>query len=139
MGVLAVEVDEVRRHLGKRRGGSRASVDVRTRPPVGRDHTAEHGLVVIRHEAGVDARLSGAWADDRGIGTPTDDEIERLNEHRLAGARLTGDRRQSLADNEIDGADDAEVLDVQLAEHRPILHGAVTDEWRLESPASSSR
>ena len=58
-------------------------------------------------------------ADDRRIGAATDDELERLDEHRLAGAGLAGDRGQPAAEDEVDASDDTEVLDVQLGEHRP--------------------
>ena len=111
------------RHVGKRRRRGRAAVDVRPRPSFGGDDAAEDDLmaVVVADEPGVDARLGGAGPNDHWIGPPTDDEFQGLDEHRLAGTGLAGDRRQAVGEDEIDGVDDPEVLDVQLAEHRSHL------------------
>ena len=99
MGVLAVEVDEVGRHVGERRRRRRAAVDVGPRPSLGGHDAAEDDLVaVITDEPGVDASLGCPGADDQRVGPPTDDEVQRLDEHRLAGTGLAGDRRQAGAE-----------------------------------------
>ena len=71
----------------------RPPVDVGPRPPVGRDHPGQHELVVADDEAPVDPRLARAGAHDRGVGAAADEQLERLDEHRLAGAGLAGDAR----------------------------------------------
>ena len=123
MGVLAVEVDEVVATLASAAAvAGRPSMYARDRPSAGTTRLSTTVVVAGADEAGVDARLGGAGADDRRVGPATDDELERLDEHRLAGTGLAGDRRQPVGDDQVDGADDAEVLDVQLAQHR--LHHA---------------
>ena len=73
--------------LGERADGRRPPVDVGPRAAVGGHHAGQHELVVADDEAAVDAGLVGAGAHDRGVGAPADEQLERLDEHRLAGAR----------------------------------------------------
>jgi hypothetical protein len=68
-------------------------------------------------------------AHHRGVGPTTDEQLDRLDQHRLAGPGLTGDRRQSGAERQLDTLDHAEVLDVQFGQH-----GAIPDAQRSARP-----
>ena len=84
--------------LGERGDGGRPTVDVGPRPPVGRDHPGEHvSITVGGDEPAVDPGLVGAVADHRRVGPATDEQLDRLDQHRLAGAGLAGQRRQTRA------------------------------------------
>ncbi len=63
------------------------------------------------------ARFVGAVAHHGGVGSPTDEQFDRLDEHGLARPRLAGDHRQPVAEDHLDPFDHAEVLDVQLSQH----------------------
>ena len=117
MGVLAVQVDQLACGIGETRHRGRTPVDVGARPATRRHDPGEHDLATAVDEASVDPRLVGPVAHDGGLGATADHELERLDEHRLAGAGLPGDRGQSRAEHQLDPLDDAEVLDVQLGEH----------------------
>ena len=67
----------------------------RDRPSAGIDAT-EHDLAVVAHEPRVDAGFGGTRADDDRVGPPTDDQVEGLDEHRLAGAGFAADRCQPV-------------------------------------------
>ena len=95
--VLAVQVDEPGGGLGERADGARPTVDVGPGTTVRRDDTRQHELGVATDEAPVDARLGRTGTHDRGVGPPAQEQLQRLDEHRLAGARLAGDRRHARA------------------------------------------
>ena len=119
VGVLAVQIDEVDRCLGECRSRCRTAVDVGAGPTVGGNDATEHDLAVVAHEPRVDARFGGTRPDDDRVRPPTDDQVEGLDKHRLAGAGFAADRCQPIGDDEVNRLDDPEVLDVQLAEHEP--------------------
>ena len=118
--VLAVEVDEPGADLGELADGREPPVDVRPAAPVQRDDAREHDLVagVGVDESAFDARLGGAVADERRVGASADEELERLDEQRLARAGLAGDRGEAATEHEREVGDDPEVGDVQLGQHR---------------------
>ncbi len=97
VGVLAVEVDGPRPQLGQRRRRRQATVDVGPRSTVGRDHPRHDVLVVADHEPAFDPCLGRARADDRRIGATADQQVDRLDQHRLAGTGLAGERGQTRA------------------------------------------
>ena len=121
--VLAVEVDQARRHLGQRRDRREPAVHVGARPPVAGDHPAEHQLVTGRgDEPTVDARFVGAVTHHGRVGSSADEQFDRLDEHRLAGPGLAGHHGQPVAEDQLEPLDHAEVLDVQLSQHSTAKH-----------------
>ena len=90
--VLAVQLDEAGGGGGERGRRRRPPVDVSAGATVGRDDAGQHDLVVAGHEATVDAGLGRAGSHDRGVGAATDEQLERLDQHRLAGPGLARDR-----------------------------------------------
>ena len=100
--VLAVQVDELGADLGQRGHRRQATVEVRPRATVGGDDPGEHVLVVVDHEPTLDSSLGRARTNDRGIGPPSDEEVDRFHEHRLAGTGLTGERGETTAEDEIE-------------------------------------
>ena len=104
----------------------------RDRPSVGTTRLSTTSSSSI-DETRVDASFGSAVADDRRIGAATDDELERLDEHRLAGAGLPRDGGQPAGEDKVDRLDDTEVLDVQLGQHRPMMHDGATLPARTPS------
>ena len=96
VGVLAVQVDHVAGQLGQVGHRGRPAVDVGPRPAVGGDHPRQHdlvGAVGVDDEAPVDAGLgSRPVRTIAGVGAAADQQVDRLDEHRLAGAGLAGQR-----------------------------------------------
>jgi hypothetical protein len=120
---LAVQVDHVASDLGEVGHGCGPAVDVGPRPSVGGDHPGQHDLVgaVGRRDEqpAVDPCLGCSGADHGGVGAPADEQLDRLDEHRLAGPGLAGERRQPPVEDEHGVLDHPEVLDVQFGEHGP--------------------
>jgi hypothetical protein len=141
VSVLAVDVDGARPELGETGGGRQAAVDVGTRSAVGGDDAGDDVLLAVDDEAALDAGLGRARADHRGISSPADQQADRLDEHRLAGAGLAGQGGQAVADDEVEGFDHAQLLDVQFVEHqrsaRPNLVFNIW--WKRRSPKRTNR
>ena len=53
-----------------------------------------------------------------GVGAPADEQLDRLDEQRLARAGLAGDRGQPGAEHQVEVGDDPEIDDVQLDQHQ---------------------
>ena len=86
-----------RRQLGERGDRGEAAVDVGARPAVGRDTRASTSSSSPIDEAALDPRLGRAGAHHRRVGPPADEQLDRLDEHRLAGAGLARERRSGPA------------------------------------------
>jgi hypothetical protein len=71
----------------------------------------------IEFEEGLDGGGVRARADDLGRGAPPEDQVQRVDQDRLARARLTGDDREPGAELQGHAVDDREVLDGQAREH----------------------
>jgi len=54
-----------------------------------------------------------------GVGPLPSQELERLDQERLAGARFSGEDREARGQLQAQGIDDPEVSDLQLVQHRP--------------------
>ncbi len=63
-------------------------------------------------ESALDPGFRRAVPDHRGIGSTADEEFDRLDEHRLARTRLTGQRGEARLEHQVELLDDPEVLDV---------------------------
>ena len=120
--MLGVQLDEVRagaRQLPHRR---EPTVDVGAAAPVGGQDAGEDLLgAVVALEAALDAGLRGAPTHERRVGSPTEEQVERLDEQRLAGTRLAGDGGEPGPEQQRQVVDDPEIGDVQLpqqAAHR---------------------
>src|SRR5437764_751844 len=95
-----------------------AAGGVGTRPALGRHHAGQHDLVGADDETPLDPGLGGPVADHGGVGGGAEEQPDGLDEHRLAGARLAGERRHPRPEHEVDLGDDAEVADAELGQHQ---------------------
>ena len=118
MSVLAVEVDDVGGDLGERRNRGETPVDVGPRAPLRGDDTGQHPLGALRRdEPTVDSSFSCSVTDRRRVGPTADEQLDRVDQHRLAGTGLPRDGRETGTESQFDALDDAEVLDVEFGEH----------------------
>ena len=115
--VLSVKVDRPLTQFGERGDGREPPVGVGARPAVGGNHPRHDVLVVAHDEPTLDTSLVGTGSHHRRVGTTADQQTDRLDEHRLAGAGLPGEDGEPWRDDEVEVLDDTEVLDVQLAQH----------------------
>ncbi len=119
MIVLTVQIDEPGAELRELADGREAAVHVGPRAPVSRDHARQDGFVAcVAAKASLDPGFRRALADERRIRAPTEEEVERLDEQRLARARLPRDGGEAVAEEHGGVVDDAEVADVELLQHR---------------------
>ena len=88
------------------------TVDVGARPALGGHDPGDDVLVVADDEAALDACLGGPVRTIVGVGAAADEQVDRLDQHRLAGAGLAGERGQAGTEDELQV--DAHRLDVQL-------------------------
>ena len=93
------------RRLGER--GRPWPAGRRRRPATGR-RRARRGVSTSSSspidEPAVDAGLGRAGAHDGGVGAAADEQLDRLDEHRLAGAGLAGDGGQPGPEDEVERA-----------------------------------
>jgi len=117
--------------------GHRAALEVRARRAVGHHAATEHKLRhverdalgqlgqlgVRRHGGGgledaLDVCLLRAGTHDAPPRLAPEQQVERLGEHRLARARLAGDRVQVAVESQLGALDQKQVPDTQLDQHR---------------------
>ena len=131
--VLAVEVHQERAELAEDRRGGRAAVDPGARAALGRDLAAHDdarvldveaerfdlapGAAVEALEGAFDDRLGGAGTNAAARGPLAEEKSERVDEHGLAGAGLTGEDVEAGAEVEGDVGDGGEVADAEFGEH----------------------
>ena len=125
--MLTVQVDHPGSQLTERRDGGRPTVDIGAGPTLGRDDAAEHNLVVTDDEAPVDTGVRRPRPYDGRVRPATDEQLERLDEHRLACPGLPRHGRQARPDDQIEPLDHAEVLDVQLSQHVSGQRSAISE------------
>ena len=123
MLVLAVDLDQLRRRLAERAQRRHATVDPGPGPPLGghragEDHLAL-GVALPHDEARLDQRLGRAGPHQARIGPSAQDQLQRLDDQRLAGSRLPGEHGHAGTELERQVLDHAEVADVQVGQHRP--------------------
>ena len=96
MLVLAVDLDQLGRDLAQHAERGHAPADPGARAALGGDRAGEDhlaGRVPLAHlEAGLDERLGRTGADHAGIAAGPEEELERLDDEGLAGARLARER-----------------------------------------------
>ena len=125
MRMLTVEIDDVGCHLGERRNRGEPTIEVRPRSAGRGDDPGEDAFVSVSgDETPVDSGLVGSVADARAVGTPTDEQLDRLDQHRLAGAGLAGHGRQPDPERQLDTIDHTQILDVQFGQHATITVSA---------------
>ena len=83
----------------------------------GLDDTGGDTRVRVNQERALDQAALGTGAHDGGLGPLPQQQPERGEHHRLAGAGLTGQGGQAAAEGKIGLLDDTEVLDVQRLDH----------------------
>ena len=145
--VLAVEGEQAAAEHAQVGGRRRPPGDEGARPARGADPAAEDDLIgavgdpladlrqlgvveepVRDPEDALDPGLVGARPDDLRARLAAHQQVERVREHRLAGAGLAGDRVQARAEPELGALDQQQVLDPELVEHAPVLaRGLPTD------------
>ena len=138
--VLPVEGEQAATEQLQVGGRGGAPGDERRGPPRGRDPAPEHDLLgalgqplgELRHlrlleqaggkvEGPLDPGLAGPRSHDLWARLAAHQQVERMGEHGLAGARLAGDRVEPLAEPQLGALDQQEVLDPQLAQHASCL------------------
>ena len=121
MRVLPVDLHQLLGGLGQRAHRRHAPVDPGPRTAFGRHGARDDHLPLafglVHHEACLDQCLRGAGPDDARTGPPAEHELERLDDQRLAGARLAGQDRHALPEGERKVLDDAEIAHPQLGQH----------------------
>jgi hypothetical protein len=137
VGVLAVEVDQLRACRRQLAGRRQPPVDVGAAPPRARDRPRQHHLVPlgvavvtglgVPDEAALDPRLVGAGTHQDRIGPAPDEQLDRVDDHRLAGPGLAGDRGHPRAEQQAQLCDHPQVADSKLDEHRWSLPVAQTE------------
>ncbi len=141
VGVLPVQVDQDPSELAELGHGGEAPVHVGPRPTLSGDHAAQDQLVLAVHEAPLDDGLGRAGPHQRRLGPPAHQQLDGLDEERLAGARLAGQRAQPRPEEQAGPADHPEVLDDQLGQHqrseRPNL--AFRIWWKRRGPKRTKR
>ena len=98
--------------------GGQPAVDVGPAAPVGRHHPGEHDLAAVELEATLHDGFGGPRSNEGGVGSPADQQLDGLDQHRLAGAGLTGERGHARPEHQDELADHPEVVDAQLGEHQ---------------------
>ncbi len=131
--------------------GARRRRPASARP--GHDPTQDD-LVAVEHEAALDDGLGGAVADHPGIGPAAHQQLDGLDDQRLARAGLAGDRGHPGLQHQRQLADDPEVADGQLVQHQsapisPLIgrlghrslrpNFALRMRWKSRGPNTTSR
>ena len=63
----------------------------------------------------------GAGAHHFGAGAAATEQLQRIDQHRLAGAGLAGEHRQPAAEVDFDRIDDGQIADLQMSQHASAL------------------
>ena len=136
--VLAVHVEQALADLAQQRGGGRLAVDQRARPAVGVDHPPQQhrarvaGEVALGEpgvefgragELGADVGALRALAHHRHVAARAGGERERVEQDRLARARLAREHGEPRAERDVERVDDHEVAQSQGLQHGAPLRG----------------
>ena len=113
------------------------AVDVATRAATGIEHAAQDqpivGVEIVGGQPGADRRQCGdverrrhfglvaSGTDDTGIGTLAKRQRKRIDEDRLAGTGLPGQRAETRRKLEFQPVDDDEIANRKVAQHQLLL------------------
>src|SRR5262249_11436053 len=117
MRVRAVQIDQLTPEFGELAHAGEASVHITTGSSLARHHTREDEVLVTENEATLDTRFVGAVAHGIRIGARAAQELERVDEQRLARARFTGDHRETVSERYAQLGNDPDIFDSQLGQH----------------------
>ena len=126
VAVLAMKVDEASTFVGELRDGGQAAVAIGPRSAVAWDHAAQHDLVLTDHEPALDRALRRAVADDAAVGAPADEQLDGVDEQRLACTGLAREGGHARAEHEHELVDDPEVADARARSARLSGHSGRT-------------
>ena len=130
--VLAMQVEEPFAGFLELRERRRMAVDETARAAGAVERAAQHQASRIADEIALgepgfhgfghfelagDLGTLGAFAHERGIGPAADEELDRVHEQRLAGARLAGEGGEARRQFERGVLDQHEVADFERAQH----------------------
>ena len=122
MLVLAVDLDQCRGRLAEGAQRRHATVDPGPGPPLGGNRTGEDhlalGVALPHDETRLDQGLRRAGPHQARIGPSAEDQLQRLDDQRLARPRLPRERGHAGTELEREVFDHAEVADVQVGQHR---------------------
>ena len=130
--VLTADVDEAVGQLFELAGGGEGAVDPDPAPARSADGAPDEQRVAVARQAqflklGVevhpfeerfDRGLVRAGSDQVEACPAAEDEVERVDEQRLARAGLAGDDVEARAKGDLDRFDDGQILDSQRGDHR---------------------
>ena len=158
MLVLAVERDQPRTELAQVGCGGRPPLHEGPRAPIGPDAAAEDDLVGVvgqalpqlgqiriveqarrRLEDTLDVGLGRTRPHDSRARLASQQEVERVREHGLAGTGLTGQRIEPGTEPELGPFDQEQVLDAKLYEHTFGCTGRSRRNAGLPPPQEASR
>src|SRR5262249_22577970 len=101
---------------------------------------SEDDLGAAGHEPPLDDRLVGAGTDQHGIAPPAHQQLDGLDDQRLARARLPGEGGHPLSQHEGEVGDHAEVAYPQLDQHQLSNRNLVlTMRWKPRGWNDTSR
>ena len=116
--VLAVEVDELPPERLQGGHGGQLVVDEHPAPPLRGDLAPENDLApVIGVEHGLHDGLVFTGAYQLGGRPPPDEQMQRAEHDRLAGARLAGEHGEAGAELDVDPLDDRKIPDAEIPNH----------------------
>ena len=130
--VLAVERQQRAARLAQVGRGGAAAAEVGARAALGAHPAGEHELLGVggepvaerrahrlgQREDALDVGLGRARAHDARPRLAAEQQVERVGEHGLAGARLPREHVEPRAERELGPFDQQQVLDAELVQHR---------------------
>ena len=117
--VLAVKVDEAGGQVAQRGGRREGAVDERAAAALRGDLAADEQFVARRLvlEDRLERGAVLARPDEVGRGAAAEEQADRLDEDRLAGAGFAGQDVEARAELDLDRFDDGQVSDGEEPEH----------------------
>ena len=150
MLVLSVEGEQRTADLAQIGDGGRAPAEVSTGAPVGAHPAGERELLRFGADAlaellaqtlgqvedPLDVCLTGPRTNDSWACPPTQEQVERMRQHRLARAGLTREHVQPGRQAQLRLLDQQEVLDAKLLQHLMWSTSARGRITRTQTPAT---
>ena len=136
--VLAADVDEASGDGLERADADDAAVDESAAAPVGVDQAPDHQLfadldafgleqrvdlltadLTLKLEGGLDDGALGVRPHHVGAGPAAKDQVQRVDDDRLARAGLPGQDPEAVAELQLQAVDDGKVTDDEVRQHSP--------------------